>query len=113
MLEMLYNTSTKTRNIQLKNELNKMKKNNLLINDYVLKIKEVVDALGWIGAPPKDVDLVFSKLNGLNDEKWRSFSTSVYVWEKFLNFEDLIYLMIKEEMRMQGPNERKGFGDGA
>ena len=47
-------------------------------------------------------------LNGLNDEKWKSFSTSVYVREKFSDFEDLVSLMITEEMRMQGPNAGKG-----
>ena len=35
-----------------------MKKNNLSINDYVLKIKEVADALRSIGAPLEDDDLV-------------------------------------------------------
>ena len=38
-LERLYSTNTKARKIQLKNELNNMKKNNLSINDYVPKIK--------------------------------------------------------------------------
>ena len=63
-LERLYSTNTKARKIQLKNKLNNMKKNNLSVNDYVLKIKEVADALGSIGAPPKNDDLVFAKLNG-------------------------------------------------
>ena len=99
-LERWYNTNTKARKIQLKNELNNMKKNNLLVNDYVLKIKEVADALGSIGAPPKDDDLVSAILNGLNDEKWKAFSTSIYVHETFPDFEDFIYLMITEEMRM-------------
>ena len=101
-LEKLYITNTKARNIELKNELNNMKKNNLSINVYVLKIKEVADALGSIGAPPEDDDLVFAVLNALNDEKWKYFSTSLYVRKKFPDFEDLISLMITEEMRMQG-----------
>ena len=90
-----------------------MKKNNLSVNDYVLKIKEVLDALGSIGAPPEDDDLVFVVLNGLNDEKWKPFATSVYVRETFSNFEDLTSLMITEEMRMQGPNAGKGSGEQA
>ena len=63
-----------------------MKKNNLSINDYVVKIKEVSNALGSIGAPPNDDDLVSAVLNGLNDEKWKPFSTSVYVREILLVF---------------------------
>ena len=112
-LERLYSTNTKARKIQLKNELNNMKKNNLSVNDYVLKIKEVSDALGSIGATPEDDDLVSAVLNGLNDEKWKAFSTSVYVREKFPDFEELISLMITEEMRMQGPNAGKGSGEQA
>ena len=112
-LEKLYNTNTKARKIQLKNELNNMKKNNLSINDYVLKIKEVADALGSINASPKDDDLVSAVLNGLNDEKWKYFSTSVYVRKKFPDFEDLISLMITKEMRMQESNTGKGSGEQA
>ncbi|MCO5576313.1 hypothetical protein L7F22_030122 [Adiantum nelumboides] len=107
-LERLCSINTKAKKIQLKNELNNMKKNNLSINDYVLKIKEVADALGFIGATPEDDDLVFAVLNGSNDERWKAFSTSVYVREKFLDFEDLICLMIIEKMRMQGPNVGRG-----
>ena len=70
-LEKLYNTNTKAKKIQLKNELNNMKNNNLSINDYVLKIKEVLDALGSNGAPLDDDDLVSAMLNGLNDQKWK------------------------------------------
>ena len=107
-LKRLYSTNTKARKIQLKNELNNLKKNNLSINDYVLKIKEVSDALGSIGAPPEDDNLddnlVSAILNGLNDDKWKAFATFVYVRETFPGFEDLISLIIIEEMRKQGPN---------
>ena len=63
-LERFYSTNTRARKIQLKNELNNMKKEiNMSINDYVLKIKVVSDALGSIGAPIEDDDLVFAVLN--------------------------------------------------
>ena len=80
MIETLYSTNTKARKIQLLNELNNMKKNSLSVNDYALEIKEVVDALWSIGAPLEADDLVFAMLNGLNDEKWIPFSTSINVW---------------------------------
>ena len=80
-LDKLYTTNTRARKIQLKNELNNMKKSQgMSINDYVLKIKEVADALGSIGASVDDDDLVSTVLNGLaDDEKWKPFATSVYV----------------------------------
>ena len=80
-LDKLYTTNTRGRKIQLKNELNNMKKGQgMSINDYVLKIKEVADALGSIGASVDDDDLVSTVLNGLaDDEKWKPFATSIYV----------------------------------
>ena len=38
----------------------------------------------------------------------KGIATFVYVCEIFLDFEDLISLMITKEMRMQGPNSGKG-----
>ena len=80
-LDKLYTTNTRARKIQLKNELNNMKKGQgMSINNYVLKIKEVADALGSIGASVDDDDLVSTILNGLVDEKkWKPFATFVYV----------------------------------
>ncbi|MCO5593936.1 hypothetical protein L7F22_047955 [Adiantum nelumboides] len=93
-LEKLYTTNTRARKIQLKNELNNMKKSQgMLVNDYVLKIKEVADALGSIGAPVDDDDLVSIVLKGLtDDDKWKPFATSVYVRENLPDFDDLISL---------------------
>ena len=102
-LEWLYSTNTKVK--RYNSRMSKQhEEENLSVNDYVLKIKEVSDAFGSIGAPPKDDDLVSTMLHGLNDDKWKAFPTSIYVSEIFLDFEGLISLMITEEMRMQGPD---------
>ncbi|MCO5557507.1 hypothetical protein L7F22_011072 [Adiantum nelumboides] len=42
-------TNTKAKKIQLKNELNTVKKENLSINDYTLKVKGIVKSLASIG----------------------------------------------------------------
>ena len=79
------------------------------INDYLLKIKEIIDALGSIGAQPNDDDVVLATLNGLkDDEKWKPFSTSIYVRENFPDFDELKSLMIIEEKNMGGPSTSKG-----
>ncbi|MCO5561419.1 hypothetical protein L7F22_015040 [Adiantum nelumboides] len=68
------------------------------------------DALGSIGAQPDDDDLVSATLNGLkNDEKWRFFSTSVYVRENFLDSNELKSLMIIEERNMAGSSKIGNF----
>lgn len=84
-LEKLYTTNTKPRKIQLKNDLNNMKKTtSMTVNDYLLKIKEIADALESIDAQLDDDDMVSAALNGLKgDDNWKSFSTSVYVQENF------------------------------
>ncbi|MCO5594251.1 hypothetical protein L7F22_048278 [Adiantum nelumboides] len=51
-------TNTKARKIQLKNELNTVKKENLSINDYTLKIKDIVEYLASIGVQVEDDDKV-------------------------------------------------------
>ena len=43
-LERLYSTNTRATKVQLKNELNNMKKEHIMsVNDYVLKIKAVLE----------------------------------------------------------------------
>ena len=72
-LEKLYKSTTKARKIQLKSELNNIKKfSTMLANDYVLKIKDVLDALASIGSPVEDDDLVAFCLNGLTNGKHSS-----------------------------------------
>ena len=79
------------------------------INDYLLKIKEITNALGSIGAQPNDDDVVLATLNGLkDDEKWNPFCTSIYVCENFPDFDELKSLMIIEETNMGGPSTSKG-----
>ena len=92
--------------IQLKQELNTLKKGTMTINEYVLKVRSIADALATIDAMPDDDDLVSSTLGGLNNEKvWKSFVTSVYVRKPFPDFDKLISLMIIEEINMQiGPS---------
>ena len=78
---------------------------NMSVNDYVLKIKAVSEALGSIGAPIEDDDLVSTVLNGLmHDDNWKAFSNSVNVRENLPNFDELISLMIIEERNIGGPS---------
>ena len=56
----------------------------MIVNEYVLKVRSIVEALAAIDAMPNDDNLVSSTLGGLNNEKaWKSFVTLVYVWKPF------------------------------
>ena len=90
------------------------KTSSISVNDYILKIKEILDALGSIGAQVEDDDLISAALNVLKDNKrWKSFSMSVYVCENFLDFEQLKALMITKERNMGGPSTARGSRESA
>ena len=54
----MFETNTKAKKLQLKSELNNIKRNNISINDYSLNIKSIVEALGSIKVTIDDDDLV-------------------------------------------------------
>jgi hypothetical protein len=79
------------------------------VNDYVLKLKDISDALSSIGSLVNDNDLVAFCLNVLReDNKWKSFITSIYVNDNLPKFDQLVSLMITEEMNLQGSSSRSG-----
>ena len=102
-LESLYTSYTKARKIQLKNELNNIKKTpSMSVNDYVLKIKDLIDALASIGSSVDNDDKVVFCLNGLReDDKWKSFITSIYVRDSMPDFNQLVALMVTKQMNLQ------------
>jgi len=62
-------------------------------------MKNLADALAFIGAPIDDEDLVAMTLNGLGKD-YSQFCTSIAIRETFPDFQDLITLFISEEMRI-------------
>ena len=95
----LFETSTKARKLQLKQQLNEVKKGSLSINDYVLKIRGLTDQLGSIGVVVDDDDLLLVTLQGLGKE-YKPFETSIAVRDTFPTFNELIPLLVSEEMRL-------------
>ncbi|MCO5547346.1 hypothetical protein L7F22_000795 [Adiantum nelumboides] len=90
-------TNTKARKIQLlKNELNTVKKENLSINDYTLKIKGIVESLASIGVQVEDDDKVEVCLHVLMPA-YKQFKTSIQTRENIPYFSDLIPMLVVEE----------------
>ncbi|MCO5551964.1 hypothetical protein L7F22_005471 [Adiantum nelumboides] len=89
-------TNTKARKIQLKNELNTVKKENLSINDYTLKIKGIVESLASIGVQVEDDDKVEVCLCGLTPA-YKQFKTSIQTRENIPYFADLVPMLVVEE----------------
>jgi hypothetical protein len=103
----MYNTNTQARKVQLKQELHNLHKNKMNISDYSIKVKNLADALAFIGAPIDDENLVAMTLNGLRKD-YNQFRTSILVRKTFPNFQDLITLLISENMRIVGTSSNGG-----
>jgi len=69
------------------------------INEYSTKVKNLADALAFIGAPVDDEDLVAVTLNGLG-KYYSQFCISVAIQETFPDFQDLITSLISEKMKI-------------
>jgi len=91
-----FQTNTKARKLQLKQELHTVEKKDMSINEYTLKIKGIVESLASINISVDDDDLVSVCLNGLGKE-YKPFKTSVTVRENVPNFRDIISMLIIEE----------------
>ncbi|MCO5568795.1 hypothetical protein L7F22_022495 [Adiantum nelumboides] len=92
-------TNTKARKIQLKNELNTVKKENLSINDYTLKIKGIIESLASIGVQVEDDDKVEVCMHGLMPA-YKQFKTSIQTRKNIPYFVDLVPMLVVEEKNL-------------
>ena len=76
ILVQLFATNAKARKIQLKNELHTVKKKNMSISDYTLKIKSICESLASINVAVDDYDKVEVCLHCLGPQ-YKSFKTSI------------------------------------
>jgi hypothetical protein len=95
-LVQMFQTNTKARKLQLKQELHTVEKKNMSIDEYSLKIKGIVESLASINVFVDDDDLVNVCLNGLGKE-YKPFKTSITIKENVPNFRDLVSMLIVEE----------------
>ncbi|MCO5601324.1 hypothetical protein L7F22_055443 [Adiantum nelumboides] len=89
-------TNTRARKIQLKNELNTIKKGELSVNDYTLKIKDLCEFLSSIGGVVDDDDKVETCLHGLGNA-YKQIKTSICTRENIPHFLELASLLVVEE----------------
>ena len=86
-LENLYARQTIAKSFQLKQKL-RLIKDELSINDYILKIKTISHALAAIGEPLTDKDLLLIILSGL-DQDYESVVSQLHIrwmtliWRRF------------------------------
>ena len=89
-------THTRARKMQLKDDMNTVKKMEMSVNDYTLKIKAICESLASIGVMVDDDDKVEVCLRGLGPA-YKQFKTSIHTWEYIPSFADLFPMLVLEE----------------
>ncbi|MCO5558523.1 hypothetical protein L7F22_012108 [Adiantum nelumboides] len=89
-------TNTRARKIQLKNELNLIKQEDLSVNDHTLKRKALCENLFSIGVAVDDDDKVEACLRGLG-KAYKQFKTSICTQESISHFLELSSLLVVEK----------------
>ena len=104
-------TNTRTKKMQLKDELNTIKKGSSSINDYTLRIKSICEQLASIGVTFVDDDKVESCLRGLTSS-YKQFKTLIPTQENLLSFDDVIPMLIIEEKNLgEDASSSQGVGN--
>lgn len=67
-LDSLFSRQTVTRSFQLKQQLKSIKKGDMMVTNYVLRIKTINHALAAIGEPLNDQDILMTILHGLDED---------------------------------------------
>ncbi|KAL5769477.1 hypothetical protein ACOSP7_013631 [Xanthoceras sorbifolium] len=89
--------------LQLKQQLQTIKKGSMFISDYIMKIKAIEDALETAGHTITDADLVLSMLSGLGHE-YDPMVVLVSHQSKTMNLQDVEYLLMLHEQRIEQLN---------
>jgi len=102
-LEKLYARQTIAKSFQLKQHLRSVKKENLSMNDYVLKIKTKSHSLAVIREPLSDNELLLAILNGLDQDYDTVVSLITYQMDD-IDLEKVQYLLLMHEQHLVAKN---------
>ncbi|PKU73790.1 Retrovirus-related Pol polyprotein from transposon TNT 1-94 [Dendrobium catenatum] len=92
-------SSTRSRTIQLRNELHHLSMKNQTMAQYLLSIKSLVDAIAATGSPLDPEEVIFYTLHGLPSQ-YQAFKTSIRTNLQPLSLDDLYTLLCSEELNM-------------
>ncbi|KAL6320731.1 hypothetical protein AAG906_008731 [Vitis piasezkii] len=89
----MYASKSRTRAMQLKEELTMIKKGNQTVQEYLHTVKALADEISLIDHPIVDDDLTLYILNGLGSD-FQEIAAPIRAREKPLTFEELHDLLI-------------------
>jgi len=95
-LKTLYASRSRTRAMQLKEELTLIQRGHRSITDYLHAVKKLADEIAIIDHPISDDDLTLYVLNGLGPD-FQEIAGPIRARESSLNFEELHDLLVGHE----------------
>lgn len=98
--ETLFHSQSKARAMQLRSQLQVLKKGESSIDDYILKFREISDHLFNIGQPISDSDLISYILQGLGAE-FESISVVLSSKCDEISLHDVQFALQTHELRLQ------------
>ncbi|XP_010263949.1 PREDICTED: uncharacterized protein LOC104602078 [Nelumbo nucifera] len=99
MLKTLYAPESKARIMHLRFKLNDLKKGAMTMGDYLLKIKNISDALVAAGEPLFGSDLIYQTLEELPSD-FEHFTTTVLTRLDCLSYDEMQSLLLQQEIKM-------------
>lgn len=98
-LEAFFSSQTKAKVLQLKTQLRNLKKGSLSVNEYLLKLKKIIDSLFSVGASISEPDHIEAILEGLPEE-YNSFIVSVTSRSDPYTVNQIENLLLAQEERL-------------
>ncbi|XP_060970030.1 uncharacterized protein LOC133037187 [Cannabis sativa] len=102
-LENSYTTSSKARTLQLRFQLQSLKKGSLSIHDYILKMKNIADGLSAAGQLLSDDDLILYILGGLGHE-YEAVVVNLTSRHDQVTLQEVQYMLQSQEIRLEQLN---------
>ncbi|KAI0507673.1 hypothetical protein KFK09_013800 [Dendrobium nobile] len=99
-LQTRFQSSNRSKVIQLKNELHNVSMKNLSMSQYLTEIKKIVDQIASAGSTVDSEDVMIYILNGL-PPSYQPFAASIRTMQTSLTLDNLYALLISEEIHLQ------------
>ncbi|KAI0511944.1 hypothetical protein KFK09_012578 [Dendrobium nobile] len=92
-------SNTRSRTIQLRNELHHLSMKNQTMSQYLLAIKSIVDAIAATGSPLDPEEVIFYTLNGLAPQ-YQALKMAIRTNLQPISLDDLYTLLCSEELNL-------------
>ncbi|PKU66732.1 Retrovirus-related Pol polyprotein from transposon TNT 1-94 [Dendrobium catenatum] len=104
-LETRFQSSNRSKVLQLKNELNSISMKNQTMIQYLTAIKTLVDQIAAAGSTIESEDIIMYILNGL-PQQYQAFKTTIRTMQSSLSLDNFYSLLISEEIHVHNDAAR-------